>query len=66
MFLLNFLFFYHMNLKGNRKMIVHPKMYITLLTLKPSVYVTLLSDEYNRCYIDVLALPSFIMAVNGC
>ncbi len=44
---------------------------ITLFTHLQAIlgaYDFLLSDEYNQHYIkkSVLALPSFIMAVNGC
>ncbi len=52
------------------KGIVHPKMKITSSFTHPQaivgVYNFLISDKYNQSYFKyVLALPSFIMAVNG-
>ncbi len=52
------------------KGIVHPKIKLPPWFTHPQailgVYDFLLSDEYSQSYIkNVLALPSFIMAVNG-
>ncbi len=46
---------------------VHSKMtsWFTHSQAILSVYDFLFSDEYNQSYIKFLALPSFIMAVNG-
>ncbi len=47
------------------KGIVHPKMKIHPQAIL-CVYNFILSDEYNPSYINnILALSSFIMAVNG-
>ncbi len=57
-------------MQNDIKGIVHPKKKITSWYTPPQailgVYAFLISDEYNQSYIkkNVLALTSFIMAVN--